>query len=100
MRFHNRFKLPREDQHDVDPAWFDQQKRRSVQGNDSSLRDWLATAVSALKAFHDAHLDADEAALCMIDPLSTSPVPALGGYSDHTLGLSNFQHSGDCSTGI
>jgi hypothetical protein len=91
MRFHNRFKLPREDQHDVDPAWFDQQKRRSVQGNDSSLRDWLATAVSALKAFHDAHLDADEAALCMI---------ALGGYSDHTLGLSNFQHSGDCSTGI
>jgi hypothetical protein len=78
------------DQHDVDPAWFDQQKRRSVQGNDSSPRDWLATEVSALKVFHDAHLDADEAALCMIHPLSTSPVPALGGCSDHTLALSNL----------
>ena len=90
MLFHERFTLPEEGQHDADPAWFERQKQRPVQSNDASLRDWLATEVDALKAFHDAHTNAEEAALHMTRPLSASPVPALGGYSDHTLALGNL----------
>ena len=90
MPFHDRFDLPREDQNDVDPAWFDRQKQRPVPNHDQSLRDWLATQVDALKAFYDARINADEAAFSMTHPVSVSPVPALGGYSDDTLALSNL----------
>lgn len=90
MPFHERFALPREDQHDVGPAWFERQKQRVVQSHDPNLRDWLATEVDALKAFHDAHMNAEEAALSITQPLSDSPVPAVGGYSDHLLAVSNL----------
>lgn len=90
MLFHDRFQLSKEDQHGVDPAWFEQQKQRSVQSHDPSLRDWLAAQVNALEAFHDARMDFDEAALFMTYPLSVSPVPALGGYSDEILAICNL----------
>ena len=90
MLFHERFSLPGGDQHDVDPAWFERQKQRSVQKNDPSLRHWLAAQVDELKAFYDDHVDADEAALSMTHPVSVSPVPALGGYSDDALALGNL----------
>lgn len=90
MPFHDRFELPREDQHDVGSAWFERQKQRLAQSHDPSLHDWLATEVDALKAFHDAQMTADEAALSMTHPLSISSVPALGGYSDHILAVSNL----------
>lgn len=48
MLFDNLFDLPREDEHEVDPAWFERQKQRPVQSNDPNLRDWLATEVDAL----------------------------------------------------
>lgn len=35
-------------------------------------------------------MDADEAALSMTNPLSASPVPALGGYSDDVLAVNNL----------
>jgi hypothetical protein len=90
MFFHDRFQLPREDQHDVDPAWFERQKQRSVPSHDQSLRDWLVTEVDALKALYDDRIDANEAALSMTHPVSSSPIPALGGYSDDTLALGNL----------
>lgn len=90
MLFHERFSLPGGDQHDVYPAWFERQKQRSVQKNDPSLRHWLAAQVDELKAFYDDHVDADEAALSMTHPVSVSPVPALGGYSDDALALGNL----------
>lgn len=90
MPFQDRFELLREDQHDVGLAWFERQKKRPVQSHDPSLRAWLATEVDALKAFHDAHVDADEAAFSMTHPLSASPVPVLGDYSDHLLAVGNL----------
>lgn len=90
MLFHERFNLPKDDQHVVDPAWFEGQKQRRVQNNDSSLRDWLAEEVDAFKSFHDGHMNADEVALTMTRPISTSPVPALGGYSDEILAVGNL----------
>jgi hypothetical protein len=90
MLFHDRFNLHEDDQHVVDPAWFKGQKQRRVQNNDPSLRDWLAKEVDAFKAFHDGHMNADEAALTMTRPISTSPVPALGGYSDEILAVGNL----------
>ncbi|KAH6875945.1 hypothetical protein BKA58DRAFT_131945 [Alternaria rosae] len=90
MPFHDRFELPREDEHNVSLAWFERQKKRCVQSHDPSLRDWLVTEVDALKAYHDGHINADEATFSMTHPLSTSPVPALGGYSDHVLALGNL----------
>lgn len=90
MLFHDRFALPRGDQHDVNPAWFERQKQRPVHRHDKSLGDWLAAEVDVLKAFHGARINADEAALSMTNPLSTSPVPALGGYSDDTLAVGNL----------
>lgn len=90
MLFHNRLILSREDQHGVDPAWFEQLEKRSVQSHDPSLRDWLATQVNALEAFHDARMNADEAAMSITHPLSVSPVPALGGYSDEILAICNL----------
>jgi hypothetical protein len=89
-RFHDLFEIPREDQHDVDPAWFQRRKQRSVQKNDPSLRDWLAKQVDALKAFQDGHMTAEEASLSMTHPVSTSPIPALGGYSDEILAVNNL----------
>jgi hypothetical protein len=88
--FHEIFQLPREDQHDVDPAWFERRKQSPVQNNDPSLRDWLAKQVDALKTFHDGHITAEEAALSMTHPVSTSPVPDLGGYSDQILAVCNL----------
>lgn len=64
--------------------------QRPVHRNDPSLRNWLSTEVDALRAFHDAHMNADEAALSMTYPLSNSPVPALGGYSDDILAVDNL----------
>ncbi|KAI4628470.1 hypothetical protein J4E83_003020 [Alternaria metachromatica] len=90
MSYHDSFELPREDEHNVSPAWFERQKQRPVESHDPSLRDWLATEVDALKAYHDGHITADEAALSMTHPLSTSPVPALGGYADHLLAVDNL----------
>jgi hypothetical protein len=87
MLFHELFNLPKDDQHVVDPAWFEGQKQRRVHKNDPSLRDWLANEVDAFKAFHDGHTNADEAALTMTRPISTSPVPERGGYSDEILGV-------------
>lgn len=87
MSFHDRFTLPRDDQHDVDAAWFDKQKQRRVQKNDPTLRGWLAEEVDALRAFHDGHANADETASAMTRPISTSPVPDLGGYSDEILAV-------------
>jgi hypothetical protein len=89
-RFHEQFALPREDQHDVEPAWFERRKQRSVQKNDPSLRDWLVKQVDALEAFHDGHLKAEDAASAMTHPLSVSPVPELGGYSDEVLAVCNL----------
>jgi hypothetical protein len=68
------------------------QKQRRVQNNDPSLRDWLAKEVDAFKAFHDSHMNADEAALTMTRPISTSPVPALGSYSDEILAVCDLWH--------
>lgn len=90
MLFHDRFTSPKADQHDVDPAWFARQRQRSVHKHDPSLRDWLVAEVDALKAFHDAHIIADEAAFSMTHPLSTSSIPALGGYSDDTLAVGDL----------
>lgn len=88
LLFHDRFVLPREDQHDVDPAWFERQKQRSAQS--PSLRDWYTIQVNALKEFHDARVNADEAALSMTHPISASPVPALGTYSDEIAAICNL----------
>jgi hypothetical protein len=90
MLFHECFTLPKDDQYIVDPAWFEGQKQRRVQNNDPSLRDWLAKEVDAFKAFHDGHMNADETALMMTRPISTSSVPALGGYSDEILAVGNL----------
>lgn len=43
-----------------------------------------------MKAFHDSHINADEAALSMTHPLTTSPVPELGGYSDDILAINSL----------
>ena len=90
MLFHNRFDLPRENQHDVDPPWFERQKQRPVQSHDPSLGQWLVVGIEALEAFHDAHTNADKAASSMTRPISNSSVPALGGYSDDTLAVGNL----------
>jgi hypothetical protein len=90
MPFHDQFTLPGGDQHDVDPAWFDKQKQRPIHKNDPTLRDWLAEEVDALRAFHDGNANANETASAMTRPISTSPVPDLGGYSDEILGLNNL----------
>lgn len=84
MPFHDCFVLPREDQHDVDPAWFERQRQRSVEN--LSLRDWRNTQIDALKVFH-SDTDANKAALSMTHPISVSPIPELGGYSDEIVAV-------------
>jgi hypothetical protein len=88
--FREIFEFPREGQHDVDTAWFERRKQSPVQKNDPSLRDWLVKQVDALKAFHDGHMTAEEAALSMTHPVSVSPVPDLGGYCDQILAVCNL----------
>ncbi|CAD0088199.1 unnamed protein product [Aureobasidium mustum] len=81
------FTLPSDNQHDIDPAWFDKQKQRFVEKNNPTLRNWLIEQVDALKAFHDGDLSADAAAAIMRHPISTSSVPDLGSYSDEAKGV-------------
>lgn len=90
MSFSYRFTLPTGDQRNVDVGWFDRQKQRSVQKNDAILRGWLALEVDSLRAFHDGHASADETGHVIIRPISTSPVPDLGGYSDEIVALNTL----------
>lgn len=90
MPFYERFTLPRDNQHDVDAAWFDKHKRRRFQKNDPTLRGWLVEEVDALRAFHDGYANADETASAMTRLISTSPVPDLGGYSDGILAVNTL----------
>ena len=89
MPFQDRFTLPNEAQHSVNPEWFDAKKQSLVYHDDASLRDGLTKAADALRAFHDGQMDAEQAALAITHPISTSPVPALGGYSDGILAVCN-----------
>jgi hypothetical protein len=43
-----------------------------------------------LKTFHDGHVIAEKAALSMTHPVSTSPVPDLGGYCDQISAVCNL----------
>ncbi|KAG9849624.1 hypothetical protein KCU98_g4807, partial [Aureobasidium melanogenum] len=87
MPYHSHFTLPTADQHDVDTAWFDKQKQRSVEKNDPRLREWLTIEVDALKAYHDGNEDADPTAATMTRSISSSPVLDLDTYSDDILAL-------------
>jgi hypothetical protein len=87
MLFSERFTLPTSSQHNVDPAWFDKQKQRSVDKNDSTLHNCLVEEVDALRAFHGGRANPDETAFAITRPISTSDVPDHGGYSDGILAL-------------
>ncbi|KAF2765292.1 hypothetical protein EJ03DRAFT_331106 [Teratosphaeria nubilosa] len=90
MLFHDRFTLPSGDQLNVHVAWFDKQKQRPVHKDDSTLRGWLAEEVDALQAFRDGQTDVDATASAMTRPISTSSVPAMGGYSDDIVALNTL----------
>ncbi|KAG9658772.1 hypothetical protein KCU95_g14780, partial [Aureobasidium melanogenum] len=90
MPYHSHFTLPTADQHDVDTAWFDKQKQRSVEKNDPRLREWLTIEVDALKAYHDGNEDADPTAATMTRSISSSPVLNLDTYSDDILALDSL----------
>lgn len=90
MPYNDRFTLSQDDQKSVDGAWFDSQKQLRVEKNDSVLRRCLDSEVDALRAFHDGHTDAAETAHAITRLISTSPVPALGGYSDHALAVTTL----------
>ncbi|KAH0277434.1 hypothetical protein KCU91_g3186, partial [Aureobasidium melanogenum] len=90
MPYHSHFTLPAADQHDVDVAWFEKQKQRSVEKNDPRLRNWLNEEVDALKAYHDGHEDADRTAATMTRSISSSPVVDLDNYSNDILALDSL----------
>ncbi|KAG9662292.1 hypothetical protein KCU64_g2050, partial [Aureobasidium melanogenum] len=90
MPYHSHFTLPAADQHDVDVAWFERQKQRSVEKNDPRLRNWLNEEVDALKAYHDGHEDADRTAATMTRSISSSPVVDLDNYSNDILALDSL----------
>ncbi|KAI0397430.1 hypothetical protein F5Y17DRAFT_415497 [Xylariaceae sp. FL0594] len=74
--------------HDVPQSWFDTQTSRHHQKTkDASLKSLHDEEVKTLKAYHDGQLTAEAAAAQITSPISGSPVPELGGYSDHATAI-------------
>ena len=76
-----------EDSYTVPQAWFDaqvnQQRHNTAHEDLRSFHD----EVRVLRAYHDRELQADTAAVAITRPLTTSPIPKLGGYSDDAIPL-------------
>ncbi|KAJ3571011.1 hypothetical protein NPX13_g5536 [Xylaria arbuscula] len=85
------YTLLNEDQ-PVPQAWFDAQADQSQgkphqQAALATLKSFHDEYIKILKSYHDGNLTAGEAANMITRPISTSPVPELGDYSDHATAL-------------
>lgn len=87
-----RFSLPRNDQTDAPSSWFSTQVERWASSKYTPINTMTKEAITTLQAFHDRRLDAASAAQQITAPISTSPVPDLGTYSDDSAALTSFWH--------
>lgn len=73
----------------VPDSWF-QARLDRVSSEDPALQSLLASEVEALKSFHNGSLSTDEAAKSITRPITDSPVPHLGTYSDESRALGHL----------
>ncbi|KAI3393862.1 hypothetical protein diail_3537 [Diaporthe ilicicola] len=73
----------------VPDSWF-QARLDRISGEDGALQTLLASEVEALKLFHTGHLSTDDAAKSITQPITDSPVPHLGTYSDESAALAHL----------
>jgi len=82
------YTLLNEELQEVPQSWFDAQTSEHHQKTkNASLKSFHEEEVKALKAYHDGHLAVEAAAAMITRPISESPVPELGGYSDHATAI-------------
>lgn len=77
-----------EDLPDIPQSWFDtklSQRRQKTQNE--ALVSFYEEELRVLRSYHDGALQADAAAEAITRPISSSPVPELGGYSDDATAL-------------
>ncbi|KAK8122831.1 hypothetical protein PG984_011501 [Apiospora sp. TS-2023a] len=77
-----------EDLSEIPQSWFDtklSQRRQKTQNK--ALVSFYEEEVRVLRSYHDGELQADAAAEAVTRPISSSPVPELGGYSDDSTAL-------------
>ncbi|KAF2722597.1 hypothetical protein K431DRAFT_283736 [Polychaeton citri CBS 116435] len=90
MPLHNHYTLPKDDQQQtVDASWFDTQQKRWSRANEA-IHGFLTEEMKALQAFHDGKATAEETAHAITRPISTSPVPSLGTYSDESVAIADL----------
>ncbi|KAK7743248.1 hypothetical protein SLS53_004333 [Cytospora paraplurivora] len=75
--------LPEDNATTVPEQWFDRQLTRHIYKS-PVLRGFLAEEIAALKAYHSGKLSTIDTAHAITSPVSNSPVPNLGTYSDET----------------
>lgn len=75
------YSLPEDNATTVPEQWFDRQLTRRTYKS-PILKGFLDDEVAALKAYHDGNLSTSDAAQAITSPVSNSPVPDLGTYSD------------------
>jgi hypothetical protein len=83
------FTQPPADARHAHASWFEEQ--RKPQSDAKSIVDgWHNESVDILKAFHDGEKNALETAFAITRPISSSPVPDLGSYSNEGIPLTNL----------
>ncbi|ROV97074.1 hypothetical protein VMCG_07535 [Cytospora schulzeri] len=75
------YTLPEDNATAVPEQWFDRQLTRHTYKS-PILRGFLDEEIAALKNYHSGKLSTDDAAHAITSPISNSPVPDLGTYSD------------------
>jgi len=79
----------------INVAWFDAKRAKySASSENETLRAIVREEIDALQLFYDRDVKstAAEIARKITRPISTSPVPALGTYSDETVALITLWH--------
>ncbi|ROW15214.1 hypothetical protein VPNG_03073 [Cytospora leucostoma] len=75
------YSLPEDNATTVPEQWFDRQLKRHIYKS-PILKGFLAEEFAALKAYHSGKLSTIDAAHAITSPISNSPIPNLGTYSD------------------
>jgi hypothetical protein len=83
------FTHPPADARHAHASWFMGQ-RLPQSSSKSVVDDWHNESVVVLKAFHDDEKNAQETAFAITRPISSSPIPDLGSYSNESIPLTNL----------
>ncbi|KAM4062778.1 hypothetical protein HRG_007598 [Hirsutella rhossiliensis] len=70
----------------ISDGWFSEQFDRHG-GNNEILLSCLKEEIAVLEAYYQGKTSTGDAASAITRPISNSPAPALGGYSDEIVGL-------------